>query len=97
MSEENVDHFLEVADAFNQGDWRRWFACFDPGVRFEPQQATLQGSYEGHDGIRNWLDDVVEHYEPPWNLHLVDVREGLRRHRPSPRSRRPRGIAATAA
>ena len=51
MSEENVDRFVASADAFNRRDIAAFFSLFDPEVRFEPQQAALQGTYVGHDGI----------------------------------------------
>ena len=75
MSEENVDRFLELVDAFNRGDWERYFSCYDAEARFEPQQAALQGVYVGHDGIRSWRGDMREHYSGPWRVEVADVRD----------------------
>jgi ketosteroid isomerase-like protein len=82
MSEANVDRFIEVTDAFNRlirafdlGGVDNWIGFYDPEVQFEPQQAALQGSYVGRDGLRQWLADVTEHYGPGGNLHYVDVRD----------------------
>ena len=82
MSQENVDRFIEVTEAFNrlirafdQGDVDNWIGYYDPEVRFEPQQAALQGSYLGREGLREWLADLVEHYGPGGNLHYVDIRD----------------------
>jgi ketosteroid isomerase-like protein len=35
----------------------------DAEIRFEPQQAALQGTYEGQPGAAQWLADLAEHYE----------------------------------
>jgi ketosteroid isomerase-like protein len=80
MSQENVDRFIEVTEAFNRliraferGDVDKWIGFYDPEVRFEPQQAALQGSYVGREGLRQWLADVTEHYAPGGSLHCVDI------------------------
>ncbi len=84
MSQSNVDRFLDCTETFNrfaeapeasdQDDVERWLGFYAPDVRFEPQQAALQGSYMGHDGVRQWLADLAEHYGPG-HLHLADVRD----------------------
>jgi len=75
MSEENVDRFVASAEAFNRRDLML-FTFFDPEVQFEPQQAALQGTYVGHEGIVEWLKDLAEHYDPEsGHIHLVDVRD----------------------
>jgi glycosyltransferase A (GT-A) superfamily protein (DUF2064 family) len=43
MSEENVDRFLEGADAFNRGDLDAVSDWLGPEVVFEPQAAALGG------------------------------------------------------
>ena len=45
-----------------------------PEIRFEPQQALLEGIYEGLDGVIRWLADVAEHYEGA-HMHFTDVRD----------------------
>jgi ketosteroid isomerase-like protein len=72
MSEENVTRFIDATDAFNrlgsdtdkldQDVLREWVGAMDPEIRFEPQQAALQGTYRGHDGAIQWLSDLAEHY-----------------------------------
>ena len=74
MSQANVDRLLECTEAFNRlaeapetfdrADVDSWLGLYDPNVRFEPQQAALQGSYVGRDGVRQWLADLAEHYGP---------------------------------
>jgi ketosteroid isomerase-like protein len=73
MSEENIVRFQGVADAFNRmaadvknldpADLREWLGFMDPEIRFEPQQAALEGAYAGHAGAGQWLADLAEHYE----------------------------------
>jgi ketosteroid isomerase-like protein len=82
MSRENVDRFLECTEAFNRFNERpvdrdvveRWLGLYDPGVRFEPQQAALQGSYAGREGVGQWLADLAEHYGSG-HLHFADIRD----------------------
>jgi ketosteroid isomerase-like protein len=80
MSRENVDRFLEATEAFNRfaadpaRDGSSFLRFLDPEVRFEPQQAALQGTYEGLDGARAWLADLAEHYGDG-HTEYVDVRD----------------------
>jgi hypothetical protein len=46
----------------------------DPEVQFEPQQAALQGSYVGHEGVMQWLRDLAQHYEGG-QLHFAEARD----------------------
>jgi ketosteroid isomerase-like protein len=73
MSRENVDRFIGATEAFNrlaravenldQEALRKWLDAMDPEIRFEPQQAALQGVYSGREGAMQWLADLAEHYE----------------------------------
>lgn len=85
MSQANVDSFLKCAEAFNRfaeapekaadpEDVNTWLAFYDPDVRFEPQQAALQGTYVGREGVGQWLADLAEHYSGG-SLHFADVRD----------------------
>jgi ketosteroid isomerase-like protein len=80
MSEENVDRFLKAVAAFNrlgEGDaaaLEEYMGFWDPEVRFEPQQAALEGGYSGHDGMRAWLADIALHYEYG-HMRYSDVRD----------------------
>jgi ketosteroid isomerase-like protein len=82
MSQENVNRFVELTEAFNRlnrtmdrSDMDSWIEFYDPEVHFEPQQAALQGSYVGHEGLREWLADIAEHYIPGAHLHYRDIRD----------------------
>jgi ketosteroid isomerase-like protein len=73
MSEENVARFIDAIDAFNRlgsgienldpEALGEWLGLMDPEIRFEPQQAALQGTYVGREGAMQWLADLAEHYE----------------------------------
>jgi ketosteroid isomerase-like protein len=73
MSQENVERFERVFETFNYfgrnptatdglAKLNTLLGFFDPDVVFEPQQAALQGTYRGHEGLTQWLADLVEHY-----------------------------------
>ena len=64
MSEENVERLVEATEALNRGDARAYIALTDPEVHFEPALAALQGTYSGHEGLREWFADVGEHFAP---------------------------------
>jgi ketosteroid isomerase-like protein len=84
MSRGNVDRFSECTEAFNRfartpaaldrAAVGSWLGFYDPDVRFEPQQSALQGGYVGHEGLRQWLADLVEHYGSG-RLDFADVRD----------------------
>src|SRR5262245_52636379 len=84
MSQENVkrfagftetfNRFAEAPDATGQEDVNRWLEFFGPDVRFEPIQSALQGSYTGHDGVRQWLADGAEVYGSV-HLRFADIRD----------------------
>jgi ketosteroid isomerase-like protein len=74
MSQENVDRFLEITEAFSRGDVERWLEGFHPGAVLELQNADLEGEYSGHDGLRRLFTDFEESFEM-FALHCPDVRD----------------------
>ena len=84
MSQANVDRFVEAMEAFNRltedpevidtGALRGLLGAMDPEIRFEPQQAALQGGYVGHAGVMQWLADLAQHYEDG-HVHWGDFRD----------------------
>jgi ketosteroid isomerase-like protein len=83
MSEENVDRFMKcqaafnrlIADPLNLEAALDFLQLMDPEVRFDPQQAVLQGTYAGRDGVAAWLTDLAEHYEVGGRIDCPDVRD----------------------
>jgi ketosteroid isomerase-like protein len=59
MSEENVDRYRRVVEAFARRDLDAFLELFDPDVDFAPRSAELEGrSYSGHEGIRRWWETM---------------------------------------
>jgi ketosteroid isomerase-like protein len=61
MSQENVDVMRRALEAFDAGDVEGLIAFTDPVIQSEPQLAELQGNYEGHAGIREFMADAFEY------------------------------------
>jgi ketosteroid isomerase-like protein len=84
MSRENIARFKHATDAFNrlatdpenldQEAVRQWLGAMDSEIRFEPQQAELQGTYLGEQGAMQWLADLVEHYETG-RIEYTEIRD----------------------
>ena len=71
-----MDRFVAATEAFNRRDIAGLLALLDPEIQFEPQQAALQGTYVGHQGVGEWLRDLAEHYDPEsGHIRLTDVRD----------------------
>jgi ketosteroid isomerase-like protein len=75
MSGENVDRLGEATEALNRGDARAYIGLTDPEIRFEPALAALQGTYEGHDGVREWFADVAEHFDEGVEVRYSEIRD----------------------
>jgi hypothetical protein len=85
MSEENLALFKAATRAFNRlgsdvesldpEALREWLSFMAPEIRFEPQQAALQGAYAGHAGASQWLMDLAEHYGSGSYIEYADLRD----------------------
>jgi ketosteroid isomerase-like protein len=60
MSQENVERYYRVIDAFNRRDLDASLALLDPDVDFAPRSVALEGgrSYRGHAGVRTWWEST---------------------------------------
>ena len=74
MSQENVDRFVEVIEAFNRMDIPGVLQFLDPEVQFEHRLAELEGSYAGLEAVQGFFADVAEHFDA-LNVHCPDVRD----------------------
>jgi len=63
MSQQNVDDFLRVLDAFQRGDFELWIESFAEDSEFIPQRAPIQGTYRGRDALREFLADNAENFD----------------------------------
>jgi uncharacterized protein len=71
MSQENLALMDRAFNAFGEQDVEGFVRCMDPEVEFEPRLAGVEGSYRGHDGIRQFMADGSEVME----LRRTDVDE----------------------
>ena len=74
MSEANVRLFLESSEAANRGDTEKWLEAYDPECVFEPQVAVVDGTFEGHLGLRAFSQTFEDIYET-FEVHFDDVRD----------------------
>jgi ketosteroid isomerase-like protein len=59
MSQENVDVFRRVLQAFNDGDIEALVAECDPSVEWEEQPIPgVDPLYRGHEGVRRWAATI---------------------------------------
>ena len=74
MSQENVERFLDGAEAFNRGDVERILQDYHPDAVIDVRQAELEGEYSGHDGLRRFFAEFAEENEM-FEVHYSDVRD----------------------
>lgn len=64
MSQENVDAFGRVLEAYNRRDLDALLELFDPSVEIQPLTLAMFGRegavYRGHEGIREFVQEVDE-------------------------------------
>ena len=66
MSQENVEAYYRVLEAFNGRDLDTLLALADEAVVVESRIAAIEGGFQGHEGVRRWwenLFDVIPDYE----------------------------------
>jgi ketosteroid isomerase-like protein len=74
MSEENLEVTRRGVEAVNGGDDDAVVETFHPDVVFEPRRASMQGTYRGHAGVREWLADTRENFAA-FRLVITDRRD----------------------
>ena len=76
MSQENVERSYLVYDAFNQRDLDAFLRFIDPEVEFTTRFGQLIGrsEYRGHDGIREWWEDLLGIF-PDLSFEVLEVRD----------------------
>ena len=75
MSQENVGRYRQGIDAFNRRDLDAFLALADPGVVGVSRVLAIQsGTWEGHDGTREWWNDLLGVF-PDFKIETVWVRE----------------------
>jgi ketosteroid isomerase-like protein len=78
MSQENVDTFKRTAEAYRRRDIEAMLAELDPEVEWHPGLPAFLGGeatvYRGHDGIRELVRDLDEHFSE-FNNEYSEIRD----------------------
>ena len=76
MSQENVELIRRTHHAFNRRDLDGFLEFVDPEVEFTTRFASLEGhpQYHGHDGIREWWEDLLAIF-PDFKSEVLGVRD----------------------
>jgi ketosteroid isomerase-like protein len=74
MPHQNTETLRRQVDAFNRGDLEAWLITIHPSVTFAPISASIEGVYEGHEGLRLWFADNRESFES-FRVSHTDVRD----------------------
>ena len=88
MSEENVESYRRVVDAWNRGNFDDLLALMDDDVEVVPRMSAIEGEsgYRGHDGLRRWWSGLVPYRCDScgwrgwraWNWDVVNQHESSR-------------------
>ena len=63
MSAENLEVAERVVEAFDAGDVEAVLAEMHPDIEFIPRRAPVQGTFRGHEGIREFFADNAESFD----------------------------------
>jgi uncharacterized protein len=75
MSATDVETIRRGIAALNSGDVDGMASTLDPDVELVPLRAVLDGtSYRGHEGLRRWMDDMIEDWTR-FEIAVDEVRE----------------------
>jgi uncharacterized protein len=74
MSQENVELFLEGAEAIGRGDVEAVLDVASDDVIWIAARSAVEGAYRGHDGMRRFLSDNAENFEL-FEPHFEEVRD----------------------
>jgi ketosteroid isomerase-like protein len=74
MSQENVEHYRQVVDAFNRRDLEAFLALMDVDVESLPRIGFVEGSFRGHDGVVRWWNTLLEAF-PDYSVEILEVHD----------------------
>jgi ketosteroid isomerase-like protein len=64
MSEENIELVRSLMEAWNRGDYSTALQSIDPEIEVESALGgTFDGTYQGHSGLRRFLEDFWSNFE----------------------------------
>jgi ketosteroid isomerase-like protein len=71
----NIAQVQRMSQAFNHRDLDALLELIDPEVELIPIMAALEGhAYRGHDGVRQWVEDLATDWEF-FETHQEEFRE----------------------
>ena len=74
VSRADIDVVCRSHDAFRNRDLQAWLGYLDPDVEFTSLVLEIEGVHRGHQGAREWWDNVVAVF-PDWSPRVVDARD----------------------
>jgi ketosteroid isomerase-like protein len=74
MSQENVELVYRAFDAINRRDIDAHLALMDENVVGVPRAGLMEGTFRGHEGIRDWWESLFGVF-PDFAIEVVDVRD----------------------
>jgi ketosteroid isomerase-like protein len=74
MSRENVELAQQAFDAFNRRDLGAFLALMDADVEAGSRLVAMEGGYHGHDGIRQWWQNLLDAI-PDYTVETVEARD----------------------
>lgn len=76
MSQDNVEQYHRIAEAFEKNDLDAFLTFFDEEVEFAPRSAAVHGGspFRGHDGIRSWWESMFSVFSD-YVAEIDDVRD----------------------
>lgn len=74
MSQENLDRFVEMVEAFNRRDWEAFSARAHEEIEIESRLVAMEGAYQGHQGLRRWWDNFLGAF-PDYTVEIEELRD----------------------
>jgi ketosteroid isomerase-like protein len=74
MAQADIEVVRESHEAFRRRDLDAFLSYMDPELEFRSLILEVQGVYRGHEGAREWWDDVLAVF-PEWSPRAEDARE----------------------
>jgi SnoaL-like domain len=74
MSQENVERYRRLTDAFNRRDWDATVSMADEQIEVESRLVAMEGGYRGHDGLRRWWDTFLAAF-PDYTIEVLELRD----------------------
>ena len=74
MSRENVELVRRAYGALRRRDVEEFVDYFDPEVEFKSLMQEAEGTFFGHDGVREWWAGLFETF-PDWDPSFVELRD----------------------